>query len=927
MPPKRPAPLPTKERVLFANLLQDYEKRKYKLGIKTADTILKNFPDHGETLAMKGLLLASLNRKQEGLELAKKGLRFDLGSFICWHALGIIYRMDRNYQEAIKSYTRALNMEGGNINLLRELAFMHMQERNFGPLIDHRLTLLRVQPHYRTTWIALALSHHAAGSLEDAIRVVESFEATFRDVPKRNYEQSEVRLYLASLYEEAGRSKDVVTYLSRFSDDDIVDYAPRDEILARAYHKLGNSTEAAKLWQKLFKRNPEEKSYVLGLLEARGIRQGSTPASDVITAFKALGESVPRSNAARRQLLTFLPAGDEFKQEVDAYILAALQRGVPSLFNNIKALYSDPAKRDTVQTIAESYRAQWSLAQTAPPNSSADAKSQESPSSLLWVLYFLAQHYSSIQNGAAALDAIDAAIAHSPAMPELYLTRARILKRLGDLQGAAHAMESGRLLDGQDRYMNSKGALYQLRIGEIEEAVRVVGLFTRPAAENPLADLLEMQALWYLVEEGLAWERKGVLNLALKRFDQLDKVFQEIYEDQMDFHTYCLRKSTLRGYVQMLRWENQLRSHPQYFRAALASIRLYVRLHDEPGLRKPGPNSAGLVYVNPPSPTSADAAAAPAASTSAAAAAPAVPAGGAASSSQTPDESRKASKKARKAEAKAAEEAAAAAKAKKDGGKKGAAANGSADATAAATEDEEVAAAKDEDPLGLTLLAKENPLDEAERYVKILQVRADQRIETWLATFEVAIRRKAWLAAARALQYARAIDASSAELHVLVLRFFKALPAVESLSEHSRAAIQSTVELFNPSALELEHLAKSAEQSHANSGAHVLASAQALIAVRGLDGSKDEIFESLLQLARPEFNASLTTLQSAQTLLKTSDQPTERIQEFNAAVAKLWPHAEAFQTEEQQKAAAQRRADERAAWDAAPDGDDGAPAA
>ncbi|KAL9938886.1 hypothetical protein V8E36_002605 [Tilletia maclaganii] len=231
MPPKRPAPLPTKERVLFANLLQDYEKRTYKLGIMTADTILKKFPDHGETLAMKGLLLASLNRKQEGLELAKKGLRFDLGSFICWHALGIIYRMDRNYQEAIKSYTRALNMEGGNINLLRELAFMHMQERNFGPLIDHRLTLLRVQPHYRTTWIALALAHHAAGSLEDAIRVVESFKAIFRYVPKRNYEQSEVRLYLASLYEEAGRSKDVVTYLSRFSDDEMVDYAPRYEIL------------------------------------------------------------------------------------------------------------------------------------------------------------------------------------------------------------------------------------------------------------------------------------------------------------------------------------------------------------------------------------------------------------------------------------------------------------------------------------------------------------------------------------------------------------------------------------------------------------------------------------------------------------------------------------------------------------------------
>ncbi|KAK0523394.1 hypothetical protein OC842_006160 [Tilletia horrida] len=898
MPPKRPAALPTKERALFANLLQDYEKRKYKLGIKTADSILKKFPEHGETLAMKGLLVASLNRKQEGLELAKKGLRYDLGSFICWHALGIIYRMERNYQEAIKSYTRALHIEGGNINLLREVAFMHMQERNYAPLIDHRLTLLRVQPHYRTTWTALAVSHHAAGSVEEAIRVMEAFESTFRDVPKRNYEQSEVRLYLASLYDEAGRSKDVITYLARFSDDDIVDYAPRDEILARAYQKLGNSTEAAKLWQRLFKRNPEEKSYVLGLLEARGIKQGTSSASDVQAAFKAIESSVPRSNAARRQLLSFLPAGEEFKAEADAYFLAAIRRGVPSLFNDLKSLYSDSAKRDTIQSIAESYRTQWSDAATAAPMSSAEAEKQESPSSLLWTFYFLAQHYSSIQNGAAALDVIDAAIAHSPTMPELYLTRARILKRLGDLQGAAHTMESGRLLDGQDRYMNSKGALYMLRNGDIDEAVKVVGLFTKPNAETPVADLLEMQALWYLFEEGLAWERKGVLHLALKRLDQVDKIFQEHYDDQMDFHTYCLRKGTLRSYIQMLRWLNQLRSHPHYFRTALTAIDLYVRLHDDPSLRVPKPSASS---------------------------------GSAGSAEGQTDEERKAAKKAKKAEAKAAEEAAAAAAAATASGKKGdkkdkkGAANGNAAAAAAAEEDEPVVL-KDEDPEGLKLLKNEKPLDEAERYVKVLQVRADQRIETWLATFEVAIRRKAWLAAARALHYAQAIDASNADVPVLAIRLLKALPKLEELPEHAQLTIKSTIEAFNPSGLDLEQLAHSASQQHANSAAHALATARALVEVRGTEGAKDQVFELALQIARPEYAASLSTLQATQKLLTSTATPSERIAEFNAAAAKQWPHANAFQTPAQQESAAKQRAAERASWDAVPDGQDGAAA-
>lgn len=46
MPPKK-STLPTKERTLFTTLLQQYETKKHKAGIKTADQILKRFPEHG----------------------------------------------------------------------------------------------------------------------------------------------------------------------------------------------------------------------------------------------------------------------------------------------------------------------------------------------------------------------------------------------------------------------------------------------------------------------------------------------------------------------------------------------------------------------------------------------------------------------------------------------------------------------------------------------------------------------------------------------------------------------------------------------------------------------------------------------------------------------------------------------------------------
>jgi hypothetical protein len=46
-------PLPSKETALFRQVVKLYETKQYKKAIKSADQILKKFPDHGETLAMK----------------------------------------------------------------------------------------------------------------------------------------------------------------------------------------------------------------------------------------------------------------------------------------------------------------------------------------------------------------------------------------------------------------------------------------------------------------------------------------------------------------------------------------------------------------------------------------------------------------------------------------------------------------------------------------------------------------------------------------------------------------------------------------------------------------------------------------------------------------------------------------------------------
>ena len=159
--------------------------------------------------------------------------------------------------------------------------------------------------------------------------------------------------------------------------------------------------------------------------------------------------------------------GDRFRELATPYITAALEKGVPSIFADVKALYRDPTKRQAIQDIVEGLREQ--VAATTGPE----------PTTYLWTLYFLARHYSYLSEHAHALELLEQAIEHTPTLPELYAFKARVLKRCGDPFGAAFSLDEARVLDLQDRFLNTKCAKYRLRAGLVDEANDILGLFTK----------------------------------------------------------------------------------------------------------------------------------------------------------------------------------------------------------------------------------------------------------------------------------------------------------------------------------------------------------------------------------------------------------------------------------------------------------------
>lgn len=59
---------------------------------------------------------------------------------------------------------------------------------------------------------------------------------------------------------------------------------------------------------------------------------------------------------------------------------------------------------------------------------SSDDGKEEPPTTLLWVQYFLAQHYDQIGQQTLALEYINAAIESTPTLIELFLVKAKIYK-------------------------------------------------------------------------------------------------------------------------------------------------------------------------------------------------------------------------------------------------------------------------------------------------------------------------------------------------------------------------------------------------------------------------------------------------------------------------------------------------------------------
>lgn len=790
---------------------------------------------------MKALILHSQGHSQEAFDLAKVALKNNMKSHVCWHVYGLLYRGEKNFEEAIKAYKFALRLEPDSQPIQRDLAHLQIQMRDYEGYIESRRNMLQQKPGFRQNWTALAIAHHLSGAYDDAENVLTTYEDTIKGKPARSdMEHWEAVLYKNYLIAESGNVEKALEHLEavgKKSPDVLGVMEMRADYLLR----LDKKEDAEVAYAALLDRNPENSAYFDGWIKAKGL-QDADPA-EAKKAYDEVAAKYPRSDLPRRRPLDFL-SGTAFQEAADTYLQRMLRKGVPSTFANIKQLYGDAAKLETIQNLVEGYS-------TKTPDSLSDASEKEQENFAWSVPYFLAQHYNfaASRNLDKALEYADKCLAIDPDSVDFHATKARTYKYLGALSTADNIMTKAQELDLKDRAINTKCAKYKLRNNQNEAALEIAGKFTQnKTSGGPLGDLLDMQCVWYLTEDGRAYVRQRKLGLALKRFHQVLNIFDVWQDDQFDFHNFSLRKGMIRAYIDMLRWEDHLRDHPFYSRTAISAVKAYILLADNPDLAH-GPLLNGV--------------------------------NGTANGKLSEAERKKALKKAKREQEKL----------EKAEAEKKALAKASKPVPKAEAEDVKK---EDTDPLGKTLVETKTPLEDAMKFLGPLLEFCPDLPEAQKVGFELYMRRGKYLLAAKCLLKLSSIQADDADVHYYAYQLRR---VVESKPEGADEKALAYVKELAKDVLGIDTPVQQwnenfAEDTKGKSLGHV----QAYIKVRdSIEGcsrsqSEDEIVASIKQMP----NASLEDIMTGVEILQHWNSSEEVLERYKSEARKTWSEADIF---------------------------------
>ncbi len=474
---------------------------------------------------------------------------------------GLIYRSERNYNEAIKAYKQALRIDKGNIQILKDLGLLQIQMRDLEGYTKTQHTILELKPNLKGNWLSFALGKHMSGDLQGAVQVIDIFLSTLEEGSvdlQKNFETSELAMYKNSLLAESGDYQKALDHLEECRGKDIIvdEYASL-KVKGLYQLQLGNFDDAKDTFYSLFERGSTEDynvhtGYMLSLLNiggktaekmlqmkgAKALTSALVLTEEQKSALKSvyqneLKDAFPKSIAVKRITLTLLDVdSDEWKDTIRNYLQSNIKRGMPSLADDISALFlmpspfdeneyrfaKDPVDIKANEAFKSIVKLVEDLIESLEANSTFPGSNDvEAPSTLLWTWYLRAGLHELVGEYSDGIAIADKCLKQTPTGVDLYEQKGRLLKSAGDIQAAIECLEKGRKLDLQDRYINNLTTQFLLQADKREEALEKMALFTRHESD-PEQNIFDMQVTWYELELAASYARNNMIGKSLKKY-------------------------------------------------------------------------------------------------------------------------------------------------------------------------------------------------------------------------------------------------------------------------------------------------------------------------------------------------------------------------------------------------------------------------
>ena len=168
----------------------------------------------------------------------------------------------------------------------------------------------------------------------------------------------------------------------------------------------------------------------------------------------------------------------------------------------------------------------------------------------MWLNYFIAQHYKFKGDVANALKYVDAAIAHTPTLLELYTLKGKIFSMAGDKKQCSSLHEEARNLDTADRAINAISAMQMLKAGDFENGLKTMNIFVSDCGYD--VNVHDNQTVWFELQSGNCLYDCQRYREALKQWMHVEKHIEHMVDDTADYLLYSFRRFTLTAFEELI---------------------------------------------------------------------------------------------------------------------------------------------------------------------------------------------------------------------------------------------------------------------------------------------------------------------------------------------------------------------------------------